>query len=127
MTHPQVQDAAVCGVYDQDGTSEAPVAYITTDIEASRDQQALMANVVDYVNGQVARYKHITGGVHILPAIPRKWVDSRLSEKQIVGLLTDAFRSPSGKILRRLLPANLAAAAARPAHATLNTQNLAKL
>lgn len=72
ITHPQVKDAAVCGVYNEDGTSEVPIAYITTDIKASRDQQMLKANLVEYVNGQVARYKRITGGVHILPAIPRK-------------------------------------------------------
>ncbi|KAK7707916.1 hypothetical protein SLS63_013597 [Diaporthe eres] len=106
ITHSQVKDAAVCGVYNHDGTSEVPVAYITTDVKTSRDQQALKENLVEYVNGQVARYKRITGGVHILSAIPR---------------------NPSGKILRRLLPANLAAAAAKPAHATVNTQNLARL
>lgn len=72
ITHPEVKDAAVCGVYNEDGTSEVPIAYITTGIKASRDQQALKANLVEYVNGQVARYKRITGGVHILPAIPRK-------------------------------------------------------
>lgn len=72
MTHPQVTDAAVCGVYNEEGTSEVPVAYAATDVEGSQDQQALRANLMAYVNGQVARYKRIDGGVHILPAIPRK-------------------------------------------------------
>lgn len=127
ITHPQVKDAAVCGVYNQDATSEAPVAYITTDVKGSRDQQVLQTDVAEYVNGQVSRYKRITGRVHILPAIPRKCVDSQLSKQQVLNILTNTFRSPSGKILRRLLPANLAAAAARPSHATLNTRKLARL
>lgn len=115
-------------MYNQDGTSEVPVAYITTDAKASLDQQALKENLVEYVNGQVARYKRITGGVHILSAIPQKYVDSaHFSDHKVDNLFADTSHSPSGKILRRHLPANLAAAAARPAHATVNTQNLARL
>lgn len=115
-------------MYNQDGTSEVPVAYITTDVRASLDQQALKENLVEYVNGQVARYKRITGGVHILPEIPRKYVDSaHLSDDQVDNLFADTSHSPSGKILRRLLPANLAAAATKPAHTTLNTRSLARL
>lgn len=129
MTHPQVTGAAVCGVYNEGGTSEIPVAYVATDTEGSQDQQALRANLMAYVNGQVARYKRINGGVHILPAIPRKWVDLNdfPDRKSSLPRLTDIFHSALGKILRRLLPANLAAAAAKATHATPNTQRLARL
>lgn len=67
-----MKDAAVCGVYNNDGTSEVPIAYITTDVSEAAAQEALKVELIKYVNDQVARYKRITGGVHILDAIPRK-------------------------------------------------------
>lgn len=73
MTHPRVKDAAVKGVYNTDGTSELPVAFITADVRGPDDDETLLKeSVLKHVNSQVARYKHITGGIHILPAIPRK-------------------------------------------------------
>lgn len=129
MTHPQVMDAAVCGIYNKDGTSEVPIAYITTDFESSVDQQSLKTDIVSYVNGQVARYERIIGGVHILPAIPRKYfkLPNSPNTKWWFLLLT-LLHSPSGKILRRLVPANLAAAAAANSSSTApNTQPLARL
>ncbi|KAH7137401.1 4-coumarate-CoA ligase [Dactylonectria estremocensis] len=89
ITHPRVIDAAVCGVYNEHGTSEMPVGYITTDVQGAEEQQLLKADVLKHVHSQVSRYKQITGGLHILSAIPR---------------------NPAGKILRRLLPAKLEAA-----------------
>ncbi|KAH6886157.1 4-coumarate-CoA ligase [Thelonectria olida] len=84
ITHPLVNDAAVCGIYNDHGTSEVPVAYITTTLEDAGELEELKASVLDHVNDKVARYKRITGGIFILEAIPR---------------------NPAGKILRRLLPA----------------------
>ncbi|KAK7409176.1 hypothetical protein QQX98_008669 [Neonectria punicea] len=86
ITHPLVGDAAVCGTYNEHGTSEMPVAYITTSVQDEEEQEALKADVLKHVHSQVARYKQLTGGLFILPAIPR---------------------NPAGKILRRLLPAKL--------------------
>ncbi|KAH6988998.1 4-coumarate-CoA ligase [Ilyonectria sp. MPI-CAGE-AT-0026] len=88
ITHPQVLDAAVCGIYNEHGTSEMPVGYITTSVQGAEEQELLKADVLRHVHSQVTRYKQITGGLHILPAIPR---------------------NPAGKILRRLLPAKLQA------------------
>lgn len=70
--HPLVEDAAVCGTYNDDGTSEMPVAYVTTKIQDPEGQEALKRDVLEHVHCQVARYKRLTGGVHILPSIPRK-------------------------------------------------------
>lgn len=72
MSHPLVNDAAVCGTYNEHGTSEMPVAYITTNLQGSQNQEMLKADVLRHVNAQVAGYKQLTGGVHILTAIPRK-------------------------------------------------------
>ncbi|KAF7554420.1 hypothetical protein G7Z17_g2927 [Cylindrodendrum hubeiense] len=89
ITHPQVLDAAVCGIYNEHGTSEMPVGYITTSVQGAEQEELLKADVLKHVHSQVTRYKQITGGLHILPSIPR---------------------NPAGKILRRLLPAKLQAA-----------------
>lgn len=72
ITHPLVNDAAVCGVYNDHGTSEEPVAYITTNLDNEDEQETLKAEVLDHVNTKVAKYKRITGGIFILEAIPRK-------------------------------------------------------
>ncbi|KAL1625554.1 hypothetical protein SLS56_007301 [Neofusicoccum ribis] len=94
LGHPKVADAAVCGVYVDAEASEFPVAYVALHAEESargvKETVDLRQDIRKHVDGQVAHYKRLKGGVHILDAIPR---------------------NPSGKILRRLLPANLAKAA----------------
>lgn len=72
IAHPQVLDAAVCGIYNEHGTSEMPVGYITTSVQGAEEQELLKADVLKHIHSQVARYKQITGGLHILPSIPRK-------------------------------------------------------
>lgn len=72
ISHPLVNDAAVSGIHDEHGTSEIPVAYITTNVQDSKEQKELIADILRHVHSHVARYKQLKGGVHILPAIPRK-------------------------------------------------------
>jgi len=71
LGHPAVTDAAVCGVYLDDEATEYPIAYITT-ARSSTEHAVLAIEVRNYVDAQVAHYKHLQGGVHVLPAIPRK-------------------------------------------------------
>jgi len=76
LTHPSVADAAVVGVPDEDA-GEVPVAYVVL-----RDGAEVTGEVIRaFVAGQVAHYKQIRR-VSFVEAIPK---------------------SPSGKILRRLL------------------------
>ncbi|CAK7224274.1 hypothetical protein SEUCBS140593_005519 [Sporothrix eucalyptigena] len=103
MAHPMVNDAAVCGIYDEQAASEFPIAYIATTEAGRADPKRLEAELLVHVHARVAKYKQLVGGIHILQQIPR---------------------NPSGKILRRLLPANLdkkrqgaAASFPRPAQA----------
>ena len=74
MEHPAVIDAAVCGVYNEEGTSEVPIAYIKTRGKGWQEQAALETEVRKFVDRQVARYKQVEGGVHIISVIPRKYV-----------------------------------------------------
>lgn len=76
-SHPSIADAAVIGV-KHTNFGEIPKAFVVL-------KPACRANCVDirrYVDGKVAAYKRLTGGVVILEHIPR---------------------TASGKILRREL------------------------
>ncbi|PAV72417.1 hypothetical protein WR25_19371 [Diploscapter pachys] len=77
LTHPKVKDAAVIGVkHEQFG--EVPKAYIVTQTPKQMSEK----EVHDFVNGKVSKYKQLLGGVEFINEIPK---------------------SPSGKILRRVL------------------------
>lgn len=75
LTHPAVADAAVVGRPDPEA-GEIPVGFVVLKADATPDELA------DFVASQTASYKHLRQ-VRLIDAIPK---------------------SPSGKILRRLLP-----------------------
>ncbi|KAF2857263.1 acetyl-CoA synthetase-like protein [Piedraia hortae CBS 480.64] len=81
FSHPKVNDAAVVGVWREDLASEVPLAYIVPAQGAS-PSPALAKNISDWLDQRVAQHKRLRGGVQFLTEIPK---------------------SPSGKILRRLL------------------------
>ena len=76
LEHPEVKDCAVVGVADREA-GEIPKAFVVLKSGASIDGDAL----VDFLRNKVAGYKRVRQ-VELVDAIPR---------------------SPSGKILRRLL------------------------
>ncbi|KAL2130788.1 hypothetical protein VTI74DRAFT_5949 [Chaetomium olivicolor] len=82
LTHPAVDDCAVIAVPD-DRDGEVPKAFVVTPTAmASRKDEDIAAEIVKYVQDHKAHYKWLKGGVEFIDAIPK---------------------SPSGKILRRLL------------------------
>lgn len=76
LEHPQVKDCAVAGVADREA-GEIPKAFVVLKPGATVDGDAL----IDFLRDKVAGYKRVRQ-VELVDAIPR---------------------SPSGKILRRLL------------------------
>ncbi|KAK4102207.1 acetyl-CoA synthetase-like protein [Parathielavia hyrcaniae] len=82
LTHPAVDDCAVIAIPDErDG--EAPKAFVVTPASmASRKAEDMAAEITKHVRDHKAHYKWLKGGVEFIDAIPK---------------------SPSGKILRRLL------------------------
>lgn len=76
LSHPQVADAAVVGRPDE-AAGEVPVAFVVRQPGTEVDEAAVMAHMA----GRLASYKQ-PRAVHFIDAIPK---------------------SPSGKILRRLL------------------------
>lgn len=76
LSHPMIADAAVVGVADE-WAGEVPKAFVV-----GKSGDVSEKDVQEFVSTKVAEHKQLKGGVVFLDAIPK---------------------SPSGKILRRLL------------------------
>ena len=82
LSHPAVDDCAVISVPD-DRDGEVPKAFVVTPASmASRKDEDMRAEILKHVQDHKAHYKWLKGGVEFIDVIPK---------------------SPSGKILRRLL------------------------
>ena len=81
-SHPKIDDAAVIGIPDAEA-DEVPVAFVVLAPEQTLSEDAVKAHLAE----QLAHYKHLHS-VFFIGSIPK---------------------SPSGKILRRLLRDNIAA------------------
>ncbi|KAI1500621.1 hypothetical protein F5X99DRAFT_385410 [Biscogniauxia marginata] len=82
LAHPSVHDCAVIPVPDE-GAGEVPKAYVVKAASAAaRPDAEVAADIRKHVEDYKARYKWLKGGVEFIDAVPK---------------------SPSGKILRRLL------------------------
>lgn len=80
LEHPAIADAAVVGVLTPDG-DENPRAYVVLQPDG-KSKATKPDEIAAWVAKNVARHKRLTGGVHVIDAIPK---------------------NPSGKILRRFL------------------------
>lgn len=83
LTHPAVADCAVIAVPD-DKAGEVPKAFIvkSSSIGLEDSDKMVAGEIAKHVEGHKARHKWLNGGVEFVDVIPK---------------------SPSGKILRRLL------------------------
>ena len=78
---PFVADAAVIGVWIEEQATELPRAYVVLSAEGKKQQDPSQA-VADWVAGKVSNHKKLRGGVRVVESVPK---------------------SPSGKLLRRIL------------------------
>ncbi|GAV99220.1 amp binding protein [Lentinula edodes] len=86
ITHPEVADAAVIGVHNENDMTELPRAYVVhtqpAKIFTSESKNSFEKSVAKWMESKVARHKYLRGGVMAIGEIPR---------------------SAAGKILRREL------------------------
>ena len=80
MIHMMITSLLTTQGVDDERSGELPQAFVVRSSDDLTEQQ-----VEDYVKGRVAEYKQLKGGVKFIKEIPK---------------------SPSGKILRRLLKSN---------------------
>jgi 4-coumarate--CoA ligase len=81
LGHPAVNDVAVIGVYSEQRATELPRAYIVPS-QGVKAGKKLEGEVSEWLNGRVAPYKRLRGGI--------VWVD-------------EIPKSAAGKVLRRVL------------------------
>lgn len=81
LKNPKVRDVAVLGMYVEEMASEVPRAFIVPE-EGLKPSPELEKDIVDWMNAQVSHPKKLRGGVEFVDEVPK---------------------SPTGKILRRLL------------------------
>ncbi|KAH8804876.1 hypothetical protein F5884DRAFT_797523 [Xylogone sp. PMI_703] len=89
LRHDSVEEAAVCGVWNSDRTTEVPRAFVvlkeetrkSLDNESEKNNHA--SKLIRFVAEKVTTYKQLKGGIVFLDELPR---------------------NSTGKILRRLLP-----------------------
>ncbi|KAL2850620.1 hypothetical protein BJY01DRAFT_261525, partial [Aspergillus pseudoustus] len=90
LRHSHVTDAAICAIYDDSQATEVPLAYVSLTPEKANlppaEIQHLLEEIQKWADGQLAGYKRLRGGVFHLQTLPK---------------------TPTGKILRRLLPAKV--------------------
>ncbi|CAG8118436.1 unnamed protein product [Penicillium nalgiovense] len=83
VDHPDVEDAAVTGMWVDDRATELPVGFVVLSPQVrDRDQKAVLDGIHAWLNERIANHKRLRGGIHVLSQIPK---------------------SPSVKILRRQL------------------------
>ena len=80
-SHPKIDDVAVLGIYNKDQATEEPRAYVVPapGVEGSKKTEE---DIIAWLAAKVANHKRLRGGVKFVDEIPK---------------------SPSGKILRRVL------------------------
>lgn len=83
LTHPSVADCAVIPVPD-DSAGEVPKAFVvkSSSVGLEENDRMVARDIAKHVSDHKARHKWLKGGVEFLDVVPK---------------------SPSGKILRRLL------------------------
>lgn len=82
LAHPAVHDCTVIPIPDENA-GEVPKAFVVKSAEvASKPDEEIAKEIYKHVEDHKARYKWLKGGIEFIDAIPR---------------------SPSGKILRRML------------------------
>ncbi|KAL4891854.1 hypothetical protein BDV59DRAFT_203123 [Aspergillus ambiguus] len=86
-SHPKIIEAAVCGYFDSERQTEWPIGYaVLSPSVPEADRRTTLDEILTWVNGQVASYKQLRGGLHYIDTLPK---------------------NPTGKLQRNQLPIKL--------------------
>ncbi|WVQ85015.1 hypothetical protein IAT38_007179 [Cryptococcus sp. DSM 104549] len=106
LTHPEIADVGVIGIYAESEATELPRAYVVPTAGLATltptQQAAFSKKIQEWAAGKVANHKKLRGGVHLIDVVPK---------------------SPSGKILRK----NLRATAVKQEEDGVVARRVAKL
>lgn len=81
LSHPSIDDVCVTGIFSAERHTELPRAYVVVT-PGTAENDATAKEIASWMEKKVASHKRLRGGVRFVKEIPK---------------------SPSGKILRRLL------------------------
>jgi len=81
LSHPSIADVCVTGIFSKERQTELPRAYVVVN-PGTEENDATAKDITSWMEKKVASHKRLRGGVRFVKEIPK---------------------SPSGKILRRLL------------------------
>jgi acyl-coenzyme A synthetase/AMP-(fatty) acid ligase len=72
-SHPQVREAAVCGIWDDAQATELPTAFVVLRQKARNAAAAAATakSLVSFAASRVANYKRLRGGIVILDELPK--------------------------------------------------------
>ena len=85
LSFPDVNEAGVCGVWDDQRDTEIPVGYVNfTRPVPANERQALLERIRKYHDERVSPHKKLRGGLYFLEALPK---------------------NATGKLMRKDLPA----------------------
>lgn len=79
LTHPDVADAAVIGIWVEDQATELPRAYVVprSAIPKGREREDFSKEIVSWMSQHVAQHKRLRGGCVLIDTIPKSYVFSR--------------------------------------------------
>jgi len=101
---PVVSDACVVGIYAEEQATDLPLAFIALAPSAKqKERKDVETEIHAWVNERVASYKRLRGGIRMFHATLFLYSLGCLLTVIMTGFVDEIPKSPSGKILRRLL------------------------
>ncbi|KAG8832077.1 hypothetical protein FRC17_002086 [Serendipita sp. 399] len=76
ISHPEIVDSGVIGVYSKKHETELPRAYIVPKagskaLSTRREREQFQEHVAKWITSKVAKHKYLRGGVIVIDAIPK--------------------------------------------------------
>jgi acyl-coenzyme A synthetase/AMP-(fatty) acid ligase len=75
LTHPDVADVAVIGIWMEDQATELPRAYVVPRnrdlLHSAKEREAFCKQVEEWMKDKVAQHKRIRGGCVLIEAVPK--------------------------------------------------------